>query len=391
MNLFPYTHFRAYKLCHRLVLCTVLVLLLVACASPQPQAGATLDAVQAINADEDSSFALVTEPRRFAFPQDHGPHPDYQTEWWYYTGNLTGADGRRFGFQLTFFRRGLTPTPQARESAWAASSIYMAHLALTDATGEQFYSFDRLSRAGLDLAGATGDPFRVFLEDWSVTGSGPQGMTMHLQAAEGPVALDLQLVSQKPPVLQGEQGYSRKGTQRGSASYYYSLTRMQAAGSLTLDGQTYPVEGLAWMDHEFGTRFLDDGAQGWDWFSVQLDDGRELMYAQVRMVGGLQPDFGILVAADGSTRPLVDVTLEARTTWQSPHTSAAYPLDWRLSVPDEGLTLSLEPLLLDQEHTGSISYWEGALRVTGTHQGQPVRGHGYAELTGYAGAGQGRY
>ncbi len=374
----------------------VLVLLLAGCGTgTQQPVGGSIDAVAAVNASGEAGFARVTEPRPFVFPQDHGPHPQYQTEWWYYTGNLATEAGRRFGYQLTFFRSGLRPEAEARPSAWGTTSIYMAHLALSDVASGQFYSFERFSRGGAGLAGASGDPFRVFLEDWSAQGSGPQGMQMRLQAGQQPVALDLQLDSTRPPVLQGEQGYSQKGAQRGNASYYYSLTRMATSGTLEIDGQRYVVEGLSWMDHEFGTSALEEGATGWDWFSLQLENGYDMMYAQVRGAPDAAPlyAFGSLVAPDGSTHPLdpEDVELTVLDTWQSPRTDGTYPVRWRLELPDEDLTLELVPLLADQEHTTSVVYWEGAVRADGTWQGQPVGGYGYVELTGYAETGQARY
>jgi predicted secreted hydrolase len=229
--------------------------LLSGCAAPAPPLRASLDAAGSLSGGGEG-FAQVLEPRPFVFPLDHGPHPAYQTEWWYYTGNLE-AEGRRFGFQLTFFRSALTPQPTERASAWASNDIYMAHLALSDPVNGQFYAFERFSRGALGLAGASGAPFRVFLEDWSAEGSGPEAMTMHLRAAEGPIELDLTLVSTKPPALQGERGFSQKGPSAGNASYYYSLTRMATSGTIQIEDARYSVTGLSWMDHEWGTSALE--------------------------------------------------------------------------------------------------------------------------------------
>jgi predicted secreted hydrolase len=375
-----------------LALLLLLALLLAGCGTPP--AGAGMGAVEAVNADNNAGFARVTEPRPFVFPDDHGPHRQYQTEWWYYTGNVAAEDGRRFGFQLTFFRRGLTPGTVERASDWGTSDIYMAHLALSDVAGEQFYSFERLSRGGAGLAGAGGSPFRVFLEDWSAEGSGPEGMQMRLRAAAEPIALDLRLASSKPPALQGERGYSQKGSERGNASYYYSLTRMETSGEIRVGEQRYEVRGLSWMDHEFGTSALEPGAVGWDWFSIQLADGRDLMYAQIRGAeGGPLYTFGTLVDAAGDTRTLAPdaVELSVRETWTSPRSGATYPAAWTLRLPGEGLTLNLEPLLADQELATGVIYWEGAVRVRGSDDGTDVEGYGYVELTGYAEAREGRY
>jgi predicted secreted hydrolase len=399
-HIFPFRHTRhthystrnaAHLLLLWLAMLAVLTILAGCGGTTQEPAGASLSVVEAMRSQQDATFATVTEPRRFVFPQDHGPHPEYRIEWWYYTGNLETDTGRHFGYQLTFFRIGLTPDPPQRTSDWATSSVYMAHLAVSDVASGQFYDFERFSRAGAGLAGASGDPFRVFLENWSAQGSGPQGMQMHLQAAAGPVALDLQLESSKPPILQGNQGVSQKGQQEGNASYYYSLTRMATTGSVTIDGQRYAVSGLSWMDREFSTSALEEGAQGWDWFSLQLDNGRDLMLYVVRHDN---PDkaqfFGVLVAPDGSTRHLEasDVQLEVLDKWQSPHSGATYPAQWNIHLPDEGLELLVTPYLADQELDTAVTYWEGAVQVEGTQQGEPVAGHGYVELTGYAEAQQ---
>jgi predicted secreted hydrolase len=377
----------------------ILLLLLIVLAgcggAAQPEIRASLDVIDAVNAGDAAGFARATAPRPFVFPADHGPHPTYRTEWWYYTGNLTSATGRHFGFQFTIFRQALSPEPVQRASDWATHTMYLGHLALTDVVGEQFYAYDRLSRGAAGLAGATGDPFRVFLEDWSVTGSGPEGMQMHLRAAEGEIALDLTLASSKPPVLQGEQGLSRKGSAVGNASFYYSLTRMATSGTIRVAGQSYTVQGLSWMDHEFGTSALDDDAVGWDWFAVQLDSGWDLMFARIRQADGSTSPFshGSLIAPDGTTRHLDadDLQIEALDTWRSPHSGATYPARWRLTLPEAELSLELVPYLADQELPTNIIYWEGAVQISGTQGGQPVQGSGYVELTGYVTAQPGRF
>lgn len=374
-----------------LLLLWVAGLLLAGCVGPaRPEIRASIDAAGALSSDG-AGFARALAPRPFVFPRDHGPHPEYQIEWWYYTGNLN-ADGRHFGYQLTFFRSGLSPDRPERASAWGARNIYMAHLALSDTAGGRFYAYERFSRDAAGLAGASGEPFRVFLEDWSAEGSGPQGMTMHLRAAEGEIALDLTLTSQKPPALQGDRGLSQKGPTPGNASYYYSLSRMATSGSLRVGAQTYPVTGLSWMDHEWGTSALEGGAVGWDWFSLQLADGYDLMYAQVRTPDAISYSFGTLVDPQGQVTPLdpAEVRLEALATWRSPASGATYPARWRLVVPSLELILDLEPYLADQELPLAVIYWEGAVQVSGSRAGRPASGNGYVELTGYAESSQGR-
>ncbi|MCS6879905.1 MAG: lipocalin-like domain-containing protein [Oscillochloridaceae bacterium] len=367
-------------------------MLLAACAAPaRPEIRARIDAAATLSSG-DAGFARALAPRPFVFPRDHGPHPEYQIEWWYYTGNLSAGE-RRFGYQLTFFRSELTPRPVARESAWGATSVYMAHLALSDVARGRFYAYERFSRGAAGLAGASGEPFRVFLEDWSADGSGPEGMTMRLRAAEGEVALDLTLESLKPPALQGDQGLSQKGPTPGNASYYYSLTRMATTGTIRVGDQTHAVNGLSWMDHEWGTSALEAGAVGWDWFSLQLDDGYDLMYAQVRTPAAVSYSFGSLVDPAGRTTPLdpAGVQLEVLATWRSPASQALYPARWRLSIPALDMRLELEPRLANQELPVSVVYWEGAVRIQGSRQGRPVTGSGYVELTGYATEQGGRF
>ncbi len=371
-----------------LMLCVALA----GCAAPAvPEVRAGIGAVEAMAGAADSGWARATTPRPFSFPRDHGPHAEYAIEWWYFTGNLDAGE-RHFGYQLTIFRRGLAPQIPARASAWGAQNIYMAHFALSDVAGGRFYAFDRFSRDGAGLAGASGDPFRVFLEDWSVTGAGPQSMPMRLQAAQDGVAIDLTLTSLKPPTLQGEAGLSQKGPTPGNASYYYSLTRMATSGTVSAAGQRHSVTGLSWMDREWSTSALEGAVVGWDWFALQLDTGADLMFYRLRTADGTVSPFtgGSLTAPDGSVTRLSveDVRLEPLDTWRSPRSSAVYPSRWRISIPKLELELELTPHLLDQELPVSVVYWEGAVAISGSQGGQPVGGAGYVELTGYADSGQ---
>lgn len=335
-------------------------------------------------------FARAEQVRPPSLPADHGPHPDFRTEWWYYTGNLADAAGNRYGFQLTFFRQGLRPiaaSPQ-RASEWGTSQVYFAHFTLTDAAGGRFYPHERFSRGAAGLAGAQADPFRAWLEDWSA--SLEADGTIRLQAREGDVSLDLRLTEAKPPVLHGDRGLSPKSEEPGNASYYYSLTRLPAEGTLTVPGGAVEVTGLAWMDHEWSTSALGPEAVGWDWFSLQLDDGRELMYFQIRQAdGGIEPvSSGTIVAPDGTARPLARdaVEIEVLDTWTSPGSGATYPARWRFSIPGEDLELTIRPLLADQELPVSFVYWEGAVAVEGD-----ATGYGYVEMTGYFRSMQGQF
>lgn len=348
-------------------------------------------------------FARVTGPRPLVFPPDHGAHPETQIEWWYTTGNVRDGDGRRFGFEVTFFRFGLDAAadPTERASAWATRDVYMAHFAVTDVDGERFHAFDRFTRGAAGLAGAEGDPWRVWNEDWSLVGSdgGESPFPLRLRAGDRDdgraVALDLVLTGTKPLVRQGDRGYSPKGPEPGNASHYYSYPRLATEGTITLGDAVHRVTGAAWFDHEWSTSVLSADLAGWDWFALQLDDGRELMLYELRREDGGRSPFGagVAVERDGSVRRLdvEDFSIEVLARWTSEGTGATYPSRWRITVPDLDLSLEVVPVLADQELRLTTVYWEGAVDVTGalggsmgdSLGGSPVGGVGYVELVGY--------
>jgi len=340
-------------------------------------------------------FARATAVRPFVLPADHGPHLEYQTEWWYYTGNLSAADGRRFGFQLTFFRRGFSPGPPPGGPGLSANQVYFAHFAITDVTARRHVAAERFSRGAGGLAGATGEPFSVWLEDWRADASNADGSAVRLtgrDAATG-LSLDLELAATKPLVAHGDRGLSPKSEEPGNASYYVGYTRMAAQGRIGAGGDEAEVAGEAWFDHEWSTSALGEGAVGWDWFSLQLDDGRELMHFQIRREDGSIElvSGGTLVERDGRTRRLArdDVSVDVLDHWTSPQTGARYPSRWRVQVPSQGLDLLVEPWLEGQEMRTSFVYWEGAVQITGRADPRAVTGRGYVELTGYARSMQG--
>lgn len=364
--------------------------------SPEPQASQAAPVFRGVQVEPQGAFRMVDGPAQISFPRDHGPHPDYLTEWWYYTGNLFTAEGQHFGYQLTFFRRALLPPEDRAErtSSWAADQVYMAHFALTDTGAGTFSSFERFSRGAAGLAGAQAEPvYQVWLEDWQVTEV--SAGRYRLEAKSGEVSIALDLVDIKGPVLQGEGGYSPKGAQPGNASIYNSQTRLGSAGTITVGEEQYAVSGLSWMDHEYSTSALGEGLVGWDWFSLQLDDGSELMLFLLRHEDGTLDPYssGTLIQSDGSTRPLAAEEFEITPTgtWTSPHTGARYPAAWEIRVPGEEIALAVRPRLADQEMRLSLVYWEGAVRVEGQRQGGPVSGNGYVELTGYAHSMQGEF
>jgi len=340
-----------------------------------------------LGGEDPGGFARATAPREFRFPADHGPHPEFRHEWWYFTGSLRAPEDRRFGYQLTFFRFALSPAPPDRRSRWATAQAYMAHFAVTDAKGNRFHHFERTGRDALGLAGATARPFRVWLDDWSAEGGESPTLPVRLRAAEGGASIDLVLDTARPIVPQGDRGLSRKGAAPGNASHYFSMTRLATRGTVRVDGVSFPVEGNSWLDREWGTSSLEKGQEGWDWFALQLSDGRDLMFYRLRRGDGGSDPFsaGTLVLPDGSYRPLSgdDVKIETLESWRSPESGARYPSRWRLRLPSEGLELDVIPRAADQELRTAVRYWEGAVGVRGTSRGEPVEGEGYIELTGY--------
>jgi predicted secreted hydrolase len=341
-------------------------------------------------------FQPARPGRVFQFPRDHGAHPEFKTEWWYYTGHLKSTEGESFGYQLTFFRVGLRkPDPQAR-SAWRADTVYFAHLALTDPHRQVFAFREKAQRGAMGLAGAREDRLEVWINDWRLWSLGEKH---HLKAQKEGIGLDLVLTPLKPPVLHGEGGYSRKAAAAEAASYYYSIPRLATRGKLIIGNRTLEVTGTSWFDREFSTSQLAPNQVGWDWFSLQLSDGADLMLYAMRLKdGSLDPaSAGTLVDAQGQARhlTLADFNIKATGTWKSPHSKATYPSGWQISLPGAGYTFTVQPSLADQElqtgETSPITYWEGQVNIQGTNKQQAITGQGYVELTGYAGSLGGRF
>ena len=347
-------------------------------------------AAQAPSLKPQAPWKEATAGYTYAFPRDHAAHPDYKIEWWYYTGNVKAADGRRFGYQVTFFRVGVDPSP-ANPSKWAVRDLFMTHLAISDPSGKRYRYAEKLSRGGPGLAGAATDRYRVWNDDWSATLDGARHL---LKASSQHAAIDLALDEGKAPAIHGLGGISQKGAQAGNASHYYSLTRMPTRGSITVDGERFEVTGDSWMDHEFGTSFLEPGQRGWDWLSIQLSDGRELMLYQLRRDDGSRDarSSGTLVGTDGRTKHL-DVNAftltPGRATFKSKN-GAVYPTAWSIAIPSEKLDLRVTTPLNDQElaleRSTGVAYWEGAIDISGSASGKPVAGAGYLEMTGYFGS-----
>jgi predicted secreted hydrolase len=324
------------------------------------------------------------------FPRDHSAHPEYRTEWWYFTGNLAASDGRHFGFELTFFRYALAPPgdPAQQGSAWRTQQVWMAHFAITDTAGRRFFARERITREALGLAGAATNPLRVSVEDWAARGEGRgDGLQLELTASDDVIGLELRLTATGPHVAQGDRGVDRKGAAAGNASYYYSVPRLAAEGTVEVEGQTFVVSGLAWLDREWSTSSLDPGTAGWDWFALHLSDGGSLMFYRLRTTSGEATAFssGTLVRPDGARIALGsdDVVLTALDWWTSDATGVRYPVAWQMTLPAAGIALEVRPYLPQQELNLSVRYWEGAVHAQGRGPDGALSAEGYLELAGY--------
>ena len=331
-------------------------------------------------------------PWSWQFPRDHGAHPNFKTEWWYFTGNVQDAHAHKFGYELTLFRQGIQITPAQASSKWAVRDVYFGHFAISDITGGKFHATERVSRGSLGEAHAAPGGMDVAIGPWIVRQEGAPEQ-MHVVARDGDMAIDFQERPLKPLILEGVDGLSRKADGVGEASYYYSYPRLATAGTLQVGGQSYDVTGQSWFDHEFSTSSLGANQVGWDWFCIQLANNEEIMlYAMRDQSGAIDPDSeGTWVKADGTTERLLpgSYTIEKLGTWTSPKSHATYPAGWHVTVPGHNADLTVTPALADQElalsKMGALDYWEGACTITGTEAGAAVSGVGYTELTGYAG------
>jgi predicted secreted hydrolase len=346
----------------------------------------------------------------YNFPRDHAAHPEFKTEWWYFTGNLQDDTGHAYGYELTFFREGvLPPGSPARESApgeprsrFVQNDLKFAHFAISDLSGHAFYFTQKTSRGAFGEAGFGSPPAAAgaadlplaWLDDWTLTAQADGAWRIMARCAKpAPMSIDLRVVSSKPPVIEGADGSSRKAAGAGNASQYYSFTRLATTGTLTVGtgADAHRVHGQSWFDHEWASNQLAPDQIGWDWFCCQFDDHTELMlYAMRRRDGSVDPaSSGTLIDASGAATYLRrnEFDLHPLKTWHSAATRANYPIQWQVNIPGRQLALTIQPRLEDQELAlTNLSYWEGATRIAGTRAGRPLTGVGYMELTGYAGA-----
>jgi predicted secreted hydrolase len=344
-------------------------------------------------------FRQALPGKVFSFPQDHYSHPEFKTEWWYYSGHLRSLEKNRksYGYQLTFFRTAMTREVKSQKSKWSIRDLFFAHLAITDESANKFEYREKISRGSLGEAGASiykkdGEPFRVWIENWSIQGKGLALREHHLKGGDQELGIELVLSPEKNTVIHGQNGISQKAEGEGHASHYYSITRLKTSGQVFLKEREIPVQGLSWMDHEFGSNQLQEYQVGWDWFSIQMEDGTDLMFYQLRHRDG-RPDpysSGTIILPNGTFQHLAlnMFQIDVLKKWKSEKSGATYPSGWKIKVPVHGIELTLTPMVSDQEllteASTRVTYWEGSVKVDGRYQNNSVKGMAYVELTGYA-------
>lgn len=340
-----------------------------------------------------SEWKQAAGPREWSFPRDHGAHPEFRTEWWYFTGNLKNSGGRQYGYQLTFFRQGLALSASRPENPWSIRDVYLAHFAIVDGSSGQFWHYDQASRSGPGLAGAEVGIMDVWTLAWSAKMA---GTTIRLTARQGKMALSLELSPRKPKIFHGENGLSMKGSHPGQASYYYSFTNLATRGTIQtpLAPQPEDVTGTSWFDQEFGSNVLSADQVGWDWFGIHLSDGRDIMLFHLRKKDGtIEPaSSGTIIERNGTSRHIhkTDFTLGVLSQWKSQKSGGTYPAQWRIAIPSAQIDITLSPITANQElvtrSSTGVTYWEGSIMGKGMSRGSPVTVEGYAELTGYTGS-----
>jgi predicted secreted hydrolase len=355
-------------------------------AACSPDSGSRPGGDFAVLAQGAEGFEQARPGNQLVFPRDHGAHPGFRIEWWYLTANLQDAAGRQYGAQWTLFRTAtrMVSGPPA-DNPWQDPQVYMAHLAIT--TPDDHRSFQRYARGGehdgLAQAGVSAAPFMAWLDDWSLQSTGPGWLPLELRARQGGHGVELRLDSNRPLVLQGQQGFSQKHP-AGGGSYYYSHPFLEAEGALLIDGQQLAVSGQAWLDREWSSQFLQADQAGWDWFALHLESGEKLMLFRLRSSepgAGSNFRHGVLISPDGRKLSLESTGIEFEVIGTSRVSGRELPLNWRIALSQIGRELRVEALHPEQWMEVDFAYWEGVVRVSGDGPGS--RGVGYLELTGY--------
>jgi len=326
---------------------------------------------------EASGFTEVLPGKTLSFPADHGAHPDFRIEWWYLTANLTDERGEPLGLQWTLFRQAMAPGGE--DSGWGSRQMWMAHAAVTRAGSH--HSAERFARGGIGQAAVTATPFSAHLDNWQLHGSEATSAAslapLEVSAAGADFSYALKLRTERPVVLQGDRGYSKK-SERGQASYYYSQPYFEAEGSVTLGGRASAVRGHAWMDREWSSQPLASDQTGWDWFSLHLSSGDKLMLFRLRHSDGRHYFAGNWIGIDGHSTALPTDGIELTPTAETLIGERRVPTSWRIAIPGRGVALTSTPLNANSWMATRFPYWEGPITVSGSHAG-----NGYLEMTGY--------
>ncbi|MEJ6389881.1 lipocalin-like domain-containing protein [Gymnodinialimonas ulvae] len=323
----------------------------------------------------DERFAVPQPNPTFTFPTDHGPHPDYRIEWWYLTATLQGPDGTEYGVQWTLFRSALAPDTS---DTWTAPQLFMGHAGLTTPTAH--FHAERLARGGTGQAGVTSDPFRAHIDDWEMAPTAPDGDAydaLHLTARGPDFAYDLDLTAEGPLIFHGQDGYSVKSAE-GQASYYYSQPFYTATGTLSLPDGDISVTGTAWLDREWSSQPLSEDQLGWDWFSLQFEDGARMMAFALRSDAGPAFTSATWINPDGTTQSYGDGHVYLTPLATSEVADRTIPTEWQITFPDRDIDIRTAPVNAQSWMDTSFPYWEGPITFTGTHAGR-----GYLEMTGY--------
>ncbi len=324
----------------------------------------------------------VTPGYRVKLPEDFYFKKDYRIQWWYFTGHLFDKNGREFGYELTFFVVGVQQ--RNYKSRFGVNNIFISHFAITDIRNNKFYFSESAETGVFNFAGAKEDELKVWVGEDILRGN---INLIYIKASDNKKMLNLKLIPVKRVVLHGEKGYSRKSEESPLiSSIYFSYTNMKSEGEIQIDDQIFKVTGKSWFDREISSRRLSENQEGWDWFGIQLNNEKEIMLYILRNKKGSMDKFssGTIIYPDGRFRHLLknEFKIKALSYYKSRKTKAKYPSKWVVSIPSEGLTLTITPFIEDQEvvaySTTGNYYWEGACKVSGT-----LNGRAYVEMTGY--------
>ncbi|GAB1441187.1 lipocalin-like domain-containing protein [Ignavibacteriales bacterium] len=336
---------------------------------------------------EVAGFKKAESVRKFVFPGDHFAHYDYSTEWWYFTGNLSTSDGRRFGYQFTIFRNGILPGADSDSVVFSQKSVYSIHIGLSDLQNQKFYSFERYVRGLKGLAGSDESEKKIYIEGSEILfdfSNGSELPGMEIRSVTDDFRISFNLNPEKKMVLHGDKGLSKKSNKPGNASYYYSYTRLNTTGELILKGEKFKLSGSSWMDREWSTSALESDQKGWDWFSIQMEDGTELMYFRLRdSTGATNFQKGTLIDKSGGYYTFSGDDFKLNTIMDSEIDGVVYPSEWEIELRPLNLLFGVSVAMKNQVHPFRLRYYEGAVNVVRKKGKNLTNGKGYVELTGY--------